>query len=163
MAPYRHHCRGCRAAMHAACAIGKPYVRAAWARMPRPNLSRRHGAMARAYALFTLRRRRDPRRDRRPSCRGQCRERRLSGQLRRGKRHRRMVMAGGTRIAEIAVAGGNGDLLCTPCGACRQRIREFGRADTPVLVCGPDGLRRRFTLGELLPESFGPENLAKGA
>ena len=71
-----------------------------------------------------------------------------------------MVMAGGSRIAMIAVAGGDGNLLCTPCGACRQRIREFGAADTPVLVGGPDGLQRRFTLGELLPESFGPENLA---
>ena len=71
-----------------------------------------------------------------------------------------MVMAGGKRIAMIAVAGGDGDLLCTPCGACRQRIREFGDAATPVLVGGPDGLQRRFTLGALLPESFGPENLA---
>ena len=71
-----------------------------------------------------------------------------------------MVMAGGGRIAMIAVAGGDGNLLCTPCGACRQRIREFGNAKTPVLVGGPDGLQRRFTLGELLPESFGPENLA---
>ena len=70
-----------------------------------------------------------------------------------------MVIAGGTRIDEIAVAGGDGNLLCTPCGACRQRIREFATADTPVLVCGPDGLMRQFTLGELLPESFGPENL----
>ena len=70
-----------------------------------------------------------------------------------------MVMAGGTRIAEIAVVGGDGGMLSTPCGACRQRIREFGKADTPVLVCGPEGLMRRFTLGELLPESFGPENL----
>ena len=71
-----------------------------------------------------------------------------------------MVMAGGTRIDEIAVAGGDGNLLCTPCGACRQRIREFATDGTSVLVCGPDGLMRRFTLGELLPESFGPENLA---
>lgn len=71
-----------------------------------------------------------------------------------------MVMAGGSRIAMIAVAGGDGNLLCTPCGACRQRIREFGDAETPVLVGGLDGLQRRFTLGDLLPESFGPENLA---
>lgn len=71
-----------------------------------------------------------------------------------------MIMAGGSRIAMIAVAGGDGNLLCTPCGACRQRIREFGDAETPVLVGGPDGLQRRFTLGDLLPESFGPENLA---
>ena len=71
-----------------------------------------------------------------------------------------MVMAGQKRIVKIAVAGGDGDLLCTPCGACRQRIREFGGQDTPVMVCGPDGMQRMFTLGELLPESFGPENLA---
>ena len=71
-----------------------------------------------------------------------------------------MVMAGQKRIVKIAVAGGDGDLLCTPCGACRQRIREFGGKDTPVMVCGPDGMQRAFTLGALLPESFGPENLA---
>ena len=70
-----------------------------------------------------------------------------------------MVMAGQSRIAAIAVAGGDGKMLCTPCGACRQRIREFATADTPVLISGPDGLQRRFTLEELLPESFGPENL----
>ena len=70
-----------------------------------------------------------------------------------------MIMAGQKRIVKIAVAGGGGDLLCTPCGACRQRIREFAAADTPVLICGPDGLQQRFTLAELLPASFGPENL----
>ena len=69
-----------------------------------------------------------------------------------------MVAAGGRRIGAIAVAG-PGPGLCTPCGGCRQKIREFATAETPVLVCGAEGLRRRFTLGELLPESFGPENL----
>lgn len=71
-----------------------------------------------------------------------------------------MVMAGQGRITAIAVAGGDGAMLCTPCGACRQRIREFAAPETPVLISGPDGLQRRFTLAELLPESFGPENLA---
>lgn len=72
-----------------------------------------------------------------------------------------MVFAGGVEIREIAIAGGRvGDgLLCAPCGACRQRIREFASDDTPVHVCGPEGLRRSFTLGELLPYSFGPKNL----
>ena len=70
-----------------------------------------------------------------------------------------MVMAGERRITEIAVAGG-GDQLCTPCGGCRQKIREFGADTVPILVCGPDGLRRRFTLADLLPASFGPDNLA---
>lgn len=70
-----------------------------------------------------------------------------------------MVMAGERRVAAVAVVGA-GDQLCTPCGGCRQKIREFGGPDTRVLVCGPDGLRKEFTLGELLPESFGPDNLA---
>ena len=70
-----------------------------------------------------------------------------------------MIMAGQKRIVKIAVAGGDSDLLCTPCGACRQRIREFAAGDTLVLICGPDGLQQRFTLTELLPASFGPENL----
>jgi len=71
-----------------------------------------------------------------------------------------MIMAGRKKIIAIAVAGGDGVMLCTPCGGCRQRIREFAAPDTPVLISGPDGLQRRFTLEELLPESFGPENLA---
>ena len=71
-----------------------------------------------------------------------------------------MIMAGRKRITKIAVAGGDGELLCTPCGACRQRIREFAAAETPVLVCGPEELQQSFTLAELLPASFGPENLA---
>jgi cytidine deaminase len=70
-----------------------------------------------------------------------------------------MVLDGVQEIREIAVIGG-GDLLCTPCGGCRQRIREFAAPDTKVHVCGPEGLRRTFTRDELLPASFGPENLA---
>lgn len=69
-----------------------------------------------------------------------------------------MVRDGARVIEEIAVAG-RGDGLTTPCGGCRQRIREFAGPDTPVHACGPEGLRRTFTLGELLPEAFGPENL----
>lgn len=70
----------------------------------------------------------------------------------------RMVADGGARIVEVLVVG-DGDLLCTPCGGCRQRIREFARPDTPVHIAGADGVRRTFTLDELLPFSFGPDNL----
>lgn len=70
-----------------------------------------------------------------------------------------MVVAGGRRIVAIAVAG-PGPHLCTPCGGCRQKIREFAVPETPVLVAGPAGLMRRFAQEELLPASFGPENLA---
>jgi cytidine deaminase len=73
-----------------------------------------------------------------------------------------MVAAGGKAIAEMVVIGGEaGDTtLCTPCGGCRQRIREFARGDTRIHVCGPEGLRLTTTLDALLPHSFGPENLA---
>lgn len=79
-----------------------------------------------------------------------------------------MLMAGGRRIVEICVVGdlegaradGSGP-LCTPCGGCRQRIREFADPLTPIHVCGLEGLRRTFTLEELLPASFGPENLSE--
>ena len=69
-----------------------------------------------------------------------------------------MVAMGGRKIVAIAVVGG-GDGLCTPCGGCRQRIREFGGEETPVAIAGGEGIRKVMTLGELLPESFGPENL----
>jgi cytidine deaminase len=39
-------------------------------------------------------------------------------------------------------------------------MREFAAAATPIHVAGPEGLRRTFTLEELLPASFGPENLS---
>jgi cytidine deaminase len=69
-----------------------------------------------------------------------------------------MVAAGETRIAAIVVMG-EGDALVTPCGGCRQRIREFAAPDTPIHVAGPEGIRKSFTLDELLPFSFGPHNL----
>jgi cytidine deaminase len=69
-----------------------------------------------------------------------------------------MIAAGGRRISEMAVLA-DGEALCAPCGGCRQRIREFADAETRIHLCGPEGLRRTVTLGELLPLSFGPENL----
>ena len=69
-----------------------------------------------------------------------------------------MIAGGGTRIAAILVVG-DGEALVTPCGGCRQRIREFASPDAPIHVAGPEGVRRSFTLEELLPWSFGLENL----
>ena len=72
-----------------------------------------------------------------------------------------MVNAGASRIERIAVAGGTdaGDILCTPCGGCRQRIREFATPDTVIIIANLGGEQQRFTLADLLPHSFGPENL----
>jgi cytidine deaminase len=69
-----------------------------------------------------------------------------------------MIAAGARKIVEVVVMG-DGDGLCTPCGGCRQRLNEFATPDTPVHICGPEGLRKTFTLGELLPHAFGPNNL----
>jgi cytidine deaminase len=71
-----------------------------------------------------------------------------------------MIAAGGRRIVEAVVIGG-GPLLCTPCGGCRQRLREFAALDAKIHVAGPEGIRRTFTLAELLPESFGPDHLER--
>lgn len=70
-----------------------------------------------------------------------------------------MIMAGETRIIEAMVIG-DGAELCTPCGGCRQRLREFAGLDVTVHVADQNGVRRSFTVDELLPASFGPDNLA---
>jgi len=70
-----------------------------------------------------------------------------------------MVAAGGRSIRAILVIG-DGPEPVTPCGACRQRIREFAAADTPVHVADPSGLRLTLTLEAILPASFGPGHLS---
>ena len=70
-----------------------------------------------------------------------------------------MIMAKGQQIHIIAVAG-LGDVLCTPCGGCRQRIREFASPETQILVCDENGLRKAYQIDDLLPDSFGPDNLS---
>jgi homotetrameric cytidine deaminase len=68
-----------------------------------------------------------------------------------------LVARGGTRIEEVAVMA-DADLI-TPCGGCRQRLAEFGAAGVPVHLCGPEGIRRTISLGELLPLGFGAQDL----
>ena len=73
------------------------------------------------------------------------------------------VAAGSRSFVSIAVAG-NGPEPVTPCGACRQVLREFPNGvDLEVLCAGEsgDGVVTT-TLGALLPDSFGPEALAGG-
>ena len=74
------------------------------------------------------------------------------------------VAAGSRSFVAIAVAG-NGPDPVTPCGACRQVLREFPRGpELEVLCAGETGEEvRTTTLGALLPESFGPEALDRGA
>jgi len=71
-----------------------------------------------------------------------------------------MVAFGERRITEALVVAG-GEHIPTPCGGCRQRLREFMALDSPLHLAGPEGVRRTVTLGDLLPLSFGPEHLGK--
>jgi len=70
-----------------------------------------------------------------------------------------MIVNGGKIIKGIVVIG-KSDMLITPCGACRQRIREFCDKDTLIHICDVDkGYLKSFNLKELLAYSFGPDNL----
>ncbi|HEX6644407.1 MAG TPA: cytidine deaminase [Gemmatimonadales bacterium] len=66
------------------------------------------------------------------------------------------VTAGHRRIRRVAVVT-DADPPSAPCGACRQVLSEFGPALT-VIASGPRG-ERRWTMQELLPDAFGPEEL----
>ncbi|HYY79885.1 MAG TPA: cytidine deaminase [Actinomycetes bacterium] len=70
------------------------------------------------------------------------------------------VAAGARSFVAIAVAG-NGDEPVTPCGACRQVLREFPRGEALEVHCAGERGDRLLstTLGALLPDSFGPEAL----
>jgi cytidine deaminase len=65
--------------------------------------------------------------------------------------------ADGIRAVDtVAVVCLDGE-LCTPCGNCRQIMREFGVRT--VVMANPDGSPNPVALAELLPLSFGPEAL----
>jgi cytidine deaminase len=69
-----------------------------------------------------------------------------------------MIASGNTRILAVSVAT-EADRPTPPCGGCRQVLWEFGDSDTPVVAEGAGGVRVRWTLGELLPDAFGPDDL----
>ncbi|MCP8885269.1 cytidine deaminase [Devosia sp. XJ19-1] len=71
-----------------------------------------------------------------------------------------MLAGGGKRIKRIYVTG-PGATPVTPCGGCRQRIREFADLDVEVISHGIEGKPLVQTLEQLLPHSFGPEFLGK--
>jgi len=66
------------------------------------------------------------------------------------------VSEGQREFVAIAIATRNGG---SPCGACRQVMREFA-PHLRILLADDAGHVRQFTLDQLLPESFGPESLA---
>jgi len=68
------------------------------------------------------------------------------------------------KVARIAVVGGTGAIVCTPCGGCRQAILEAAQLsgrDIEILCSNGDGTKvERFTIGVLIPHGFGPANLS---
>ena len=81
------------------------------------------------------------------------------GQCAEGGAISQMVLEGHKKITEVVVVG-PGKHACTPCGGCRQKIREFGDEKTVIYVCDNEGeLILQTTLGDLLPHSFGPDNV----
>lgn len=64
-----------------------------------------------------------------------------------------MIMDGEQCLLEVCVIG-TGDIFCTPCGGCRQRLTEFGSADVPVHIAKDSGIVKTISLGDLLPDSF---------
>ena len=64
-----------------------------------------------------------------------------------------MVAAGETELVEVAVIADSPSPV-PPCGGCRQKLAEFGRADVPVTLATTDGTELATTVGELLPGAF---------
>lgn len=69
-----------------------------------------------------------------------------------------MLLAGGQRVQAVVVVGASGSWV-TPCGGCRQKLREFCAPEVPILSASDDQIGPSRTLEQLLPESFGPNHL----
>lgn len=69
-----------------------------------------------------------------------------------------MVLAGSTQVIAVLVVS-SGASWITPCGGCRQKLREFCAADTPILSGNLTTLGPGYTMAQLLPASFGPPHL----
>lgn len=71
-----------------------------------------------------------------------------------------MVLAGGRQARAVLVVGSGGDgSWITPCGGCRQKLREFGAPELIIQSANELALGPRHTLAQLLPGSFGPGHL----
>lgn len=65
----------------------------------------------------------------------------------------------GERKIEIIAVTGSSDWTF-PCGVCRQVIREFGK-DCTIIIVNSEDEYKEFSMEELLPHSFGPQDLNK--
>lgn len=66
------------------------------------------------------------------------------------------ISEGSKKIDTIAIVGDANPTY--PCGVCRQVIREFGK-DAKIIIANSEDDYKEYTMEELLPNSFGPEDL----
>ena len=64
-----------------------------------------------------------------------------------------MVAGGDLKVTGVTVVA-DSPLPCSPCGGCRQKLAEFGDADTPVTLATTSGKVLHTTIGALLPGVF---------
>lgn len=69
-----------------------------------------------------------------------------------------LVMSGARRARGVLVVGTGGAWI-TPCGGCRQKLREFADSDMPIVSATAQALGPVHSLEQLLPHSFGPSHL----
>jgi len=73
------------------------------------------------------------------------------------------VSEGKREFVSIAICGGKDGVaqeLFPPCGVCRQVMREFCEDDFEIYLLAAEGIET-YTLGQLLPTSFRPENITR--
>ncbi|KAF8532846.1 cytidine deaminase-like protein [Trichophaea hybrida] len=70
------------------------------------------------------------------------------------------VTEGKRNFRALGVATNVMTVPCSPCGMCRQFIREFAEPSLPIFMFGADGNLVVMTLDQLLPMSFGPDSFS---
>ena len=72
------------------------------------------------------------------------------------------ISDGKREFSAIAVCGGKngvlGEKFCFPCGVCRQVMSEFCKGDFKIYAMSENDVKE-YTLSQLLPESFGSEDV----
>jgi cytidine deaminase len=69
------------------------------------------------------------------------------------------ISEGETSLRAVAVVTDATGAPTPPCGGCRQVLREFGEGIVVIAENADGSQRKRWTVAELLPDSFGPDDL----
>lgn len=64
------------------------------------------------------------------------------------------MIAGGVTIIEKICVISQSEKIVSPCGGCRQKIREFSTKDTKIFLLNAKEECKVFSVEELLPFSF---------